>query len=203
MDESTKASRKEFEQWFKTKFSHAEEHLSEGKYGSDCVQTAWLSWQGSRQALEIALPVLEQQESKDVFIVVRKPGHLPYIKRPVGDIADYLMQIYQHNPSVSCDVVTYRFPGALGQWVQDGKELLAELEVPHPTTDTYRQIENDDWIEWGGGKCPVPDNTKVQVKFWDGYAPVVDEPQGLRWSMIEEMSDIIAYRVIENDGREE
>jgi len=95
------------------------------------------------QALEIALPVLEQQESKDVFIVVRKPGHLPYIKRPVGDIADYLMQLYQHSPSVSCDVVTYRFPGASGQWVQDGKDLLAELEVPQPPTDTYRQIEND------------------------------------------------------------
>ena len=170
-------------------------------------------------ALEIALTVLEQQESKDVFIVVRKPGHMPYIKRPVGDITDYLIQIYQHNHSVSCDVVTYRFQGPSGQWVQDGKELLAELEVPQPQTDTYRQIENDGWIEWGGGECPVPKGTLVDVRLRDGGIKRSAYAWGQKDDVAREFKasyagwafwineghagDIIAYRVIEQQEREQ
>ncbi|MFP3468410.1 hypothetical protein, partial [Leifsonia sp. SIMBA_070] len=72
------------------------------------------------------LPVLEQPEGDgDVFIVMRKPGKVPDIKRPVGDVADYLLRLYRHNPDAVCDVVTYRFAGVSGQWVQDGRELLA------------------------------------------------------------------------------
>jgi len=98
------------------------------------------------QALEIALPVLEQQEkgddTEDTFIVMRKHGKVPNIKRPAGDIAEYLTQLYQHNPGAVCDVITYRFAGISGQWVQDGKELLAMLEVPQPQDDTYRQEQS-------------------------------------------------------------
>lgn len=99
------------------------------------------------QALEIALPVLEQQEKgddteEDTFIVMRKHGKVPNIKRPAGDIAEYLTQLYQHNPGAVCDVITYRFAGISGQWVQDGKELLAMLEVPQPQDDTYRQEQS-------------------------------------------------------------
>lgn len=97
--------------------------------------------------LEIALPVLEQQEepedAKDEFVVMRKPGMVPVIKRPVGAISDYLKQLYQHNPAAVCDVITIRFAGPAGQWVTDGNEMLAMLEEPQPQTDTYRQIEND------------------------------------------------------------
>ncbi len=98
------------------------------------------------QALEIALPVLEQQEkgddTEDTFIVMRKHGKVPNIKRPAGDIAEYLTQLYQHNPGAVCDVITYRFAGISGQWVQDGKELLAMLEVLQPQDDTYRQEQS-------------------------------------------------------------
>lgn len=98
-------------------------------------------------ALEIALPVLEQQEepedAKDEFVVMRKPGMVPVIKRPVGEISDYLKQLYQHNPAAVCDVITIRFADPAGQWVTDGNEMLAMLEEPQPQTDTYRQIEND------------------------------------------------------------
>lgn len=149
------------------------------------------------QALEIALPVLEHQESKDVFIVVRKPSHLPYIKRPVGDVADYLLQIYQHNPEVSCDVVTYRFPGASGQWVQDGKELLAELETPQPSTP---QIDNDGWIDWCGGETP---NTHAFLELrFKGGGTGTGFASHFGWGHSGLPRDIIAYRVIENDGRE-
>jgi len=81
--------------------------------------------------------------------------------------------------------------------------MLQALEIALPVLE-QQEKEGDGWIEWGGGECPVPDNTRVQVKFLDGYAPVVAEPQYLRWQTLGlgVAGDIIAYRVIENDGRE-
>ncbi|MEN4830028.1 hypothetical protein [Pantoea vagans] len=153
------------------------------------------SMYGYKLALEIALPILEQQERKDVFIVVRKAGHLPYIKRPVGDVADYLLQIYQQNPEVFCDVVTYRFAGASGQWVQDGKELLAELEIEIPATEKQERGEGE-WVEWKGGECPVESDLKVDTRLRCGLYSDADEARLIYWNHTGRGSDVIAYRII-------
>ncbi len=157
-----------------------------------------------RQALEIALPVLEQPEGDgDVFIVMRNPGKVPDIKRPVGDVADYLLQLYRHNPDAVCDVVTYRFAGVSGQWVQDGRELLAMAGVA-----LEQQEKGDDgWIEWGGGEQPVDDHELVEVRFRNGSVEKVEIAGCYEWNhgyydLSTTSVDIIAYRVIENDGRE-
>lgn len=151
-----------------------------------------------------APPVLEQQESDgDVFIVMRNPGKVPDIKRPVGDLSDYLIQLYQHNPEATCDVVTYRFAGVSGQWVQDGRELLSELEMPQPSTTP--QIDDDGWIDWSGGICPVDEDAMVDVLFRDGSIDKNLSAGGWHWGVSPDLTygrDIIAYRVIENDGRE-
>lgn len=156
-------------------------------------------------ALEIALTVLEQQEepedAEDEFVVMRKPGMVPVIKRPVGEISEYLKQLYQHNPGAVCDVITFRFAGPAGQWVSDGNELLSMLDDIKPKTDTYRQIENDAWIVWRGGSCPVGRMDFVEVRFSNKT-----QGSGMAhwwvWNHTGEDDDIIAYRVIENDGRE-
>lgn len=98
-------------------------------------------------ALEIALPVLEQQEK----------GEMDFIRM---------------------------------------QELLKNNQ-----TDTYRQIENDAWIEWGGGECPVDKNAKVEFKSPGGSAGL-QRAKYLNWFHNGAGDDIIAYRVIENDGRE-
>lgn len=56
---------------------------------------------------------------------------------------------------------------------------------------------SDGWIEWGGGECPVPESTRVQVRFQDGYAPVIADPQHLRWQTLGPgvTGDIVAYRI--------
>lgn len=98
------------------------------------------------QALEIAFPILEQQErgedSEDIFIVMRKPGCMPVIKRPVGDLEDYLGQLYNMNEGATCDVVTYRYSGVSGQWVNDGRELLktAEMSRGQPTNQNGAEV---------------------------------------------------------------
>lgn len=71
---------------------------------------------------------------------------------------------------------------------------------PQPTTDTYRQVENDGWIEWSGGPCPVNDEQLVDIRYRDGTLFTDSEASDFRWCrspLSEFPHDIIAYRVVE------
>jgi len=62
------SSREQFEEWMTSLpgFEAADvERRDDGKYSYSETEWCWKSWQASRQALEIALPVLEQQEKGD------------------------------------------------------------------------------------------------------------------------------------------
>ncbi|VXB74637.1 hypothetical protein PANT111_170174 [Pantoea brenneri] len=150
------------------------------------------------QALEIALPILEQQDrgegSDDTFIVMRNPGKVPFIKRPTCDVAEYLVQLYQHNPEAVCEVITYRYAGASGQWVQDGRELLAELDIGVPAAMQGRG--EGEWIEWGGGVMPVSGRVMVEVRFKRCSFLRKAKAKQLDWTHYGNISDIIAYRII-------
>lgn len=73
--------------------------------------------------------------------------------------------------------------------------------IMKPKTDTYRQIENDGWIDWGGGECPVADAARVQLKWSNGHTNA-GRASNFGWSHPVGYVNIIAYRVIENIGRE-
>lgn len=84
---------------------------------------------------------------------------------------------------------------------------LPVLEQQESPTDTYRQIENDGWIELGEGAIPVHPETLVEIKMRNGATDGPRKATGFLWyrgnALRDEMGcDIIAYRVIENDGRE-
>lgn len=95
-----------------------------------------------------------------------------------------------------------------------------EFRVPDPSYEddsryiiTRKQYEaalaakNDGWIEWGGGECPVPVGTLVDVKYRSGEinqhvkAAVLDNGGSIdtacavRWSRMDAEYDIIAYRL--------
>lgn len=87
-------------------------------------------------------------------------------------------------------------------WQKALEIALPVLEQQESTTDTCRQIENDGWIEWRGGKQPVSNSTLVEVKLQrDGYQGE-DNAMTWDWTWRYGVDPIIAYRVIENDGRE-
>lgn len=79
----------------------------------------------------------------------------------------------------------------------------------HPTSPTAfsglfkkeSKVE-DDWIEWKGGKCPVPEGTLVDVKHMDGdtfYSIRALSPEDIyaeNWAVTEEKGSIVAYRVV-------
>ena len=55
--------------------------------------------------------------------------------------------------------------------------------------------KNDDWIEWGGGECPVNPSEMVDVIFGRGGRVSTNIADCWRWNHSGTDSDIIAYRL--------
>lgn len=85
--------------------------------------------------------------------------------------------------------------------LQAYEKALPILEQQESTTDTYRQIVNDGWIEWQPGMMPNSvRGLHVQVRYASGDTDT-DTSNSFNWGY--GLGDlVIAYRVIENDGRE-
>ncbi|WP_442573946.1 hypothetical protein [Klebsiella quasipneumoniae] len=86
-------------------------------------------------ALEKAQQRIAEQENNEIqeegnqFLVVRHPGKVPVIKHPVGELEDYLRQIFKADPLATIDIVTHRYYGVGGQFVKDADEYLHEMSV--------------------------------------------------------------------------
>jgi len=75
--------------------------------------------------------------------------------------------------------------------------VLLSMAPPNSLTDTFRQIENDGWIEWGGsGECPVHDDVDcVEIKIRGGLKFKII-PGDRSWLHYGNQYDIIAYRIV-------
>lgn len=76
--------------------------------------------------------------------------------------------------------------------VRRADALIVELE----RTDVSDEPDNEGWIPWAGGECPVDGETRVDVKFrWGGE--IRDEPAVRfdQWNHASSDADIIAYRI--------
>ena len=69
------------------------------------------------------------REEGNQFLVVRHPGKVPVIKHPVGHLEDYLLQILKADPLATIDIVTHRYYGVGGQFVEDADEYLHEMGI--------------------------------------------------------------------------
>ncbi|HHP5639874.1 TPA: hypothetical protein ACSC6H_001661 [Klebsiella variicola] len=89
----------------------------------------------AEQALEKVQQRIAKLESNEIreegnqFLVVRHPGKVPVIKHPVGELEDYLRQIFKADPLATIDIVTHRYYGVGGQFVKDADEYLHEMSV--------------------------------------------------------------------------
>ncbi|ELZ5568775.1 ead/Ea22-like family protein [Escherichia coli] len=66
----------------------------------------------------------EVREDGNQFLVVRHPGKTPVIKHCTGDQEEFLRQLIEQDPLVTIDIITHRYYGVGGQWVQDAGEYL-------------------------------------------------------------------------------
>ncbi|AWD90426.1 hypothetical protein KNT87_gp143 [Erwinia phage Cronus] len=80
-------------------------------------------------------------------------------------------------------------------------EANALVRLGQIQTDTYRQIENDVWIEWDGGVMPVHEDTLLEVRFSDGGEDGPDPAYSWHWNHMGHSRDVFAYRLIENVDR--
>ena len=71
----------------------------------------------------------EVREEGNQFLVVRHPGKVPVIKHPVGQLEGYLLQILKADPLATIDIVTHRYYGVGGQFVEDADEYLHEMGI--------------------------------------------------------------------------
>ncbi|WP_353654746.1 ead/Ea22-like family protein [Citrobacter sp. Cb223] len=66
----------------------------------------------------------EIREEGNQFLVVRHPGKTPVIKHLSGDPEEFLRNLIEQDPLVTIDIITHRYYGVGGQWVQDADEYL-------------------------------------------------------------------------------
>lgn len=66
----------------------------------------------------------EVREDGNQFLVVSHPGKTPVIKHCTGDLEEFLRQLIEQDPLVTIDIITHRYYGVGGQWVQDAGEYL-------------------------------------------------------------------------------
>ncbi|EBW3196874.1 ead/Ea22-like family protein [Salmonella enterica subsp. enterica serovar Stanley] len=89
--------------------------------------TSWDALYKKLEAAERRVAELESNEVREVgnqFLVVRHPGKTPVIKHCTGDLEEFLRKLIEQDPLVTIDIITHRYYGIGGQWVQDAVEYL-------------------------------------------------------------------------------
>lgn len=61
---------------------------------------------------------------------------------------------------------------------------------------TAKQPENDGWIPWSGGECPVNNLLRVQVQYREIDFGDTANAGSFRWNHVGKPSDIIAYKIV-------
>lgn len=80
-----------------------------------------------------------------------------------------------------------------GMSIRDEYDIQA-YEIALPILEQQERGEGE-WIEWGGGECPVNPKRVVDVKWRAGGLMTV-EAGGRSWLHDGKFYDIIAYRII-------
>lgn len=83
------------------------------------------------------------------------------------------------------------------------KAARISAEAAPATAEQSSVADEDGWIKWGGGKCPVPYGTRIDVKYRGGgravgigaLIPKLLGNTANHWEHINCAGDIIAYRL--------
>ncbi|PXW19017.1 hypothetical protein [Pantoea sp. JKS000250] len=74
-------------------------------------------------------------------------------------------------------------------------QMMEIARIALPILEQQERGEGE-WIEWGGGECPVKGATLVDIKFRNGDIIRGYKPRHLDWRLDGDIGDIIAYRII-------
>ncbi|RBO13336.1 hypothetical protein [Pantoea sp. 3_1284] len=165
-------------------------------------------------ACVIALPELGSQ-SERVSVGFTGSGSLATIKAGGegfiwGNKADShpieLFARYKDIVCEKCNGTGQMDSGGTQPW---GEQILVECDCQFEQQEITTGIDPvitdiAGWIEWKGGECPVIPGNRVDLKLRGGVITSDYPAECAQWShhKYNNNTDIIAYRVIENDGRE-
>lgn len=150
------------------------------------------------QALEIALPILEQQERLSVEpVAFTGSGSLAAIKAGAegviwGSKADaHPIELFARYPASFCQKCNNTGSMDSGGTQPWGEAIMVECDCQ------FEQREQGEWIEWGGGDQPVNGDVMVETKWSDGSVSS-GEASDWRWDHRSLLSNLnlIAYRII-------
>lgn len=157
------------------------------------------------EALEIALPILEQQERPIEQVKCPFPCGWKELLRVAMNDGAFLSQKLIEGEEVR-DIHRH---AALSNTDRLVSVITAILDA---SEEMEQQERGEGWIEWGGGECPVPPGTIVDVRYrsgqveksacaWGwGSCPRTSEASSAAgaafWENDSIENDIIAYRII-------
>ncbi|MDU5476219.1 hypothetical protein [Pantoea sp.] len=117
------SSREQFEEWWQDKFHNGNPprggwnlYREGDDYSDEELDGQWAAWKASRQALEIALPVLEQQEKGDYGWIEWGGGECPvpeltkiqYRTRLGNEYTDISRDLRWSIEGLGGDIIAYR-----------------------------------------------------------------------------------------------
>ncbi|EOZ5216495.1 TPA: ead/Ea22-like family protein [Escherichia coli] len=108
-------------------WSAQDNHINQQAYRIESLEKKNGELGRSLEAAEKRIAELESNEVREVgnqFLVVRHPGKTPVIKHCTGDLEEFLRKLIEQDPLVTIDIITHRYYGIGGQWVQDAVEYL-------------------------------------------------------------------------------
>ncbi|XWV61946.1 ead/Ea22-like family protein [Enterobacter hormaechei subsp. xiangfangensis] len=111
----------------RAKLEAAEKRIAEVESQRRIAFMACNRWADKFREAERRIAELERNEIREEgnqFLVVRHPGKLPVVKHCAGELEGFLRQLLEHDPMATIDIVTHRYYGVGGQWVQDADEYL-------------------------------------------------------------------------------
>lgn len=130
------------------------------------------------QALEIALPILEQQERGEAAIAEQSIGVWNPLTKEIAVSQDSGIKLV--------DVAHWHCHCTMEVIVRDMQN--------HPLVKAKNE-RGEGWIEWGGGECPTSLCEVIDVRWRAGGTMTVIAGEHI-WTHDGTFDDIIAYRII-------
>lgn len=113
-------------------------------------------------------------------------------ERRITELENTIRQLKANNAKLKKDIQDLR-----GSKMLTVGDLFGSEQAGCRKDDT--QTRETEWVSWSGGKCPLPADTIVEVKFYDRQTESGSKASAYVWRHgtlgVREL-DIIAYRVI-------
>lgn len=120
------------------------------------------------------------------------------------DVYDVLVAWDVRNPAIQHAIKKLLQPGNRGHkdTIQDLAEAIQSIErgiVIERNSAKKTAVEAGEWIEWGGGECPVAQDAMVEFKRRDGKVMKRWRARDATWKYggnLPATNEIVAYRIV-------